>query len=95
MKIIAEFSLEPIGKGKSMKNEIAEVVKTIQSCGIKHEVNALSTTLEGEWDDVMACLKRCHDKVLTMGVERIATTLKLELRTDKQATIERQKRLAG
>ena len=36
MRIVAELSLEPIGSGPSMKNEISEAVKILKQCGLKH-----------------------------------------------------------
>jgi uncharacterized protein (TIGR00106 family) len=94
MRIVAELSLEPIGSGSSMKTEISEAVKILRQCGLKHEVHALSTTVEGEWEDVVGCVRRCHERLLQMGVPRVLSTLKIETRSDKPASMERQKHVA-
>lgn len=57
MKIIADFSLIPIGTSSiSMSEYICECAKIIQSRQsgkIKWSMHASGTELEGEYDDVM------------------------------------------
>ena len=46
------------------------------------------TNIEGEWDDVMAVVKKCHQIVHEMGAPRISTTIRLGTRVDKNQTME-------
>jgi len=46
------------------------------------------TNIEGEWDEVMAAVKKCHEVVHEMGAPRISTTIRLGTRTDKNQTME-------
>ena len=50
-------------------------------------MHAYGTNIEGEWDDVMAAVKRCHEVVHDMGAPRVSTTLKLGTRTDRAQTM--------
>ena len=43
--------------------------------------------MEGEWDEVMAALKLCHEKIHAMGSPRISTSIRLGTRTDREQTI--------
>ena len=51
--------------------------------GVTCTTHAYGTNLEGEWDDVMAALKSCHNLMHEMGVDRTHMTLKLGTRLDK------------
>jgi uncharacterized protein (TIGR00106 family) len=50
-------------------------------------MHAYGTNIEGEWDDVMAAVKRCHEVVHDMGAPRISTTIKLGTRNDRTQTM--------
>jgi len=51
-------------------------------------LHAYGTNIEGEWDEVFAAIKRCHEIVHQMGAPRITTTLKFGTRTDRVQTME-------
>lgn len=55
-----QFSLWPLGD-MYLKDEMKEVQEILDKSGLKYEMNAMSTTLKGEWDEVMSCIKQCHD----------------------------------
>ena len=38
---------------------------------------------EGEWDEVTAAIRRCHEKLHEMGAVRVATNVRISTRTDK------------
>ena len=48
---------------------------------------AYGTNIAGEWDQVMADIKRCHEVVHEMGASRISTTIKLGTRTDREQSM--------
>ena len=52
-----------------------------------HNGDGYGTNIEGEWDEVMAALKRCHEKIHAMGSPRISTSIRLGTRTDREQTI--------
>ena len=47
----------------------------------------MPTSISGEWDEVMAAIKRCHEVVHEMGAPRISTTMKLGTRTDREQSM--------
>jgi uncharacterized protein (TIGR00106 family) len=55
---------------------------------LKVRLHAYGTNIEGEWDDVMAAVKECHQVLHKMGVPRISSTIRLGTRTDREQTME-------
>lgn len=83
-----EFSVVPLGVGLSLSRYIAEVLKVLKKRGLKHEIHAMGTVVEGEWDEIFSVIRECHETLNKMGVERILTTVKIDDRRDKKTTIE-------
>ena len=88
MKVIVDFCLVPIGVGVSVSKYVAECEKILSEAGLKTQLHAYGTNIEGEWDEVFAAIKRCHERVHEMGAPRITTTIKLGTRTDRDQTME-------
>jgi uncharacterized protein (TIGR00106 family) len=88
MKVIVDFCLIPIGVGVSVSKYIAECEKILSEAGLKTQLHAYGTNIEGEWEDVFAAIKRCHERVHEMGAPRISSTIRLGTRTDREQTLE-------
>jgi uncharacterized protein (TIGR00106 family) len=88
MKVILDFSLVPIGVGVSLSKYVVECEKILQAAGLKTQLHANRTNVEGDWEDVFAAIRRCHERVHEMGAPRITTTIKLGTRIDRAETME-------
>lgn len=88
MKVIADLCVVPIGVGVSVSRYIAACGKVLEKAGLKTSLHAYGTNIEGEWDEVFAAIKRCHEVVHEMGAPRISTTIKLGTRTDRSQTMD-------
>ena len=77
----------PMGVGVSVSEYVVECHKILEKTGLNTQLHAYGTNVEGDWDDVMAAIKACHEKVHDMGAPRITTTLKLGTRTDRSQTM--------
>ena len=88
MKVIADLCVVPIGVGVSVSRHVAACARVLSEAGLKISLHAHGTNVEGEWDEVLAAVKRCHQVVHEMGAPRISTTLKLGTRTDRAQTME-------
>ena len=84
MKVIADLTVVPIGVGVSVSKYVAACEKIISEAGLEHTLHAYGTNIEGEWNSVLAAVKRCHEVVHEMGAPRISTTIKLGTRTDRE-----------
>ncbi|WP_250463249.1 MTH1187 family thiamine-binding protein [Microbulbifer litoralis] len=88
MKVHADLCVIPIGAGVSVGEYIAECQKVLEEAGLSHHMHAYGTNIEGEWDAVMAAVKRCHERVHALGAPRISTSLKLGTRTDREQSLQ-------
>ena len=87
MHVILDLCLVPLGVGVSVSPYVAECHRVLQEAGLKSQLHAYGTNIEGEWDAVMAAVKRCHERVHALGAPRITTTIKLGTRTDRNQTM--------
>jgi len=55
-----------------------------QNEGLNYELGANGTAIEGDWDKVFDCIKKCHKTIHSKGAPRIYTTMKVNTRTDKE-----------
>lgn len=83
MKTILEFTIIPIGVGVSLSEYVAACERILAETDLTYELHANGTNVEGEWDDVMAAIKRCHETLHKMGAPRIANIVKIGTRIDK------------
>jgi uncharacterized protein (TIGR00106 family) len=88
MNVIVDLCVVPLGVGVSVSKYVAACERVLDQAGLKKQLHAYGTNIEGEWDTVFAAIKRCHDVVHEMGAPRISTTIKLGTRTDRQQTME-------
>ena len=86
--MIIELSVIPIGVGTSLSNYVACVMKVIKESGLKYESHSMATNIECDWEDITPLVKKCHDELKKMGVERISTTVRISERDDKPYTME-------
>ena len=87
MNVILEFTVIPLGVGVSLSLYVAACEKILKEAGLHYELHANGTNVEGEWDEVFAAIKRCHETIHAMGAPRISTTIKVGTRTDKMQTM--------
>ena len=88
MKVLIDLCIVPIGVGVSLSRYIAACQKVLTEAGLETALHSYGTNIEGEWDEVFAAVKRCHEVVHDMGAPRITTTIKLGTRTDRIQTME-------
>ncbi|CCQ55380.1 MTH1187 family thiamine-binding protein [Crocosphaera watsonii] len=87
MKVIADICVIPIGVGVSVSEYVAVCQTIFTEANLNPQLHGYGTNVEGEWDEVMAALKLCHEKIHAMGSPRISTSIRLGTRTDREQTI--------
>jgi uncharacterized protein (TIGR00106 family) len=88
VKVIADLCVVPLGVGVSVSKYVAACARILAEAGLKTHVHAYGTNIEGEWDAVVAAVRRCHEVVHAMGAPRISTTLRIGTRTDRDQSME-------
>jgi uncharacterized protein (TIGR00106 family) len=88
MKVIAEFTVIPIGVGVSLSEYVAACERVLAKTGLNYELHANGTNLEGEWEEVMDAIKRCHETLHGMGVPRLSTIVMIGTRIDRDQNMD-------
>jgi uncharacterized protein (TIGR00106 family) len=93
--LLVAFSVTPIGTGEAVGEAVAEAVRVVRDSGLPNRTDAMFTTIEGEWDEVLAVVKRAVDAVAAQA-PRVSLVLKADVRpgvtgalTAKVETVER------
>ncbi len=89
MSVLAEFSVVPLGTGESISPRVARVLRIVMDSGVRYKANPMGTVLEGEWDEVMAVIRKCHAE-MRKDSERVLTSIIIDDRKGKENRIERK-----
>tara|TARA_B100000029_G_C16834642_1_gene689329 strand:+ start:55 stop:363 length:309 start_codon:yes stop_codon:yes gene_type:complete len=79
-----DLCLIPLGVGISLSPYLAICKEIIEATGLDYEIGPNGTAIEGEWDQVFACVKACHEAVHENGTPRIYATVKVNTRIDRK-----------
>ncbi|HHE54455.1 MAG TPA: MTH1187 family thiamine-binding protein [Caldithrix abyssi] len=85
--VLIEFSMFPLDKGESLSSYVARILDIIDQSGIPYRLNPMGTVLEGDYDEVMAVVRKCF-KALEKDCNRISMTLKMDYRKTDQSRLE-------
>jgi uncharacterized protein (TIGR00106 family) len=93
--MLIAFSVTPLGVGEGVGEIVAEAVRVVRASGLPNQTDSMFTTIEGDWDEVMAVVKDAVDAVAARA-PRVSLVLKADVRpgvtdglTSKVETIER------
>lgn len=75
--MVAEFSIVPVGTGEELKELVAKALKIVENSELDYQVTSMGTIVEGDWDEVMALIKKCHDEVKKHS-ERVVTNVVID-----------------
>jgi uncharacterized protein (TIGR00106 family) len=75
--MLVELSVIPVGTDKSLSDEIAKVLKVVDASGLPYRFTPAGTCIEGDWDEVMALVKQCHDRIRQES-SHVITVVKIE-----------------
>ena len=84
--MIVNFTIVPIGKDSSLSAKVAEVLKIVSDSGVSYKLHSMGTILEGEWDEIMRLIKKCHKKILKDS-DRVLTTITIDDRKGRTGRI--------
>jgi uncharacterized protein (TIGR00106 family) len=97
--MLVAFSVTPLGVGDAVGEYVADAVRVVRESGLPNHTDAMFTTVEGDWDEVMAVVKQAIDAVAAKA-PRVSVVLKADIRpgatgalTAKMESLERH--LAG
>ena len=79
--MLLAFSVAPTTGDEtgSVAAAVAEAVRIVRESGLPHETTSMLTTIEGEWDEVFAVVKRATDAVVAVS-PRVGLVIKADIR---------------
>ncbi len=89
--IVAEFSITPV-MGDDLRPYVDVAVDEVKKSGLKYEVEAMGTTIEGDVDQVFEVVKRAHNAVKQRGADRVLTELRID---DRRTGVTIQQEVEG
>jgi uncharacterized protein (TIGR00106 family) len=81
--MLAQFSIVPLGKGESLSQYVAAIVKEVEKSGLDYRLTAMATIVEGPADEVFALIQKCHRKAKGFA-PRVLTTIVIDDRKGAQ-----------
>ena len=87
MNTLVAVAIAPFGQGEELSQYVAEVVEVIRASGLKNRTYSMFTEIEGEWDEVMDCIKRATFVLAQRGI-RTEVVLKADIRPGFENTME-------
>ena len=79
MNVLVAVCIAPCGIGDEFAPYVAPVIQIIRESGLKNRTNSMFTEIEGEWDDVMAVVKKATFYLAEQGL-RTEVILKADIR---------------
>ncbi|MEO6944251.1 MAG: thiamine-binding protein [Lacisediminihabitans sp.] len=80
--MLVAFSVAPSGgphDGDSVHDAVAAAVKVVRDSGLPNHTDSMFTTIEGDWDEVFAVVRKATDAVGAFG-SRVSLVLKADIR---------------
>ena len=87
--VLLEFSLYPTDKGESVSDFARRNLEIIDESGLPYKLGPMGTCLEGEYDEVMAVVKQCFDR-MAEDCARVACQIKIDYRAGHADRLEAQ-----
>lgn len=75
--MLMELSVLPLGRGRSISADLADLVKMIDATGLDYRLTPTGTIIEGNWEQLMDIAKKCHSNMRTK-TERVITLMKVD-----------------
>ena len=75
--MLASFAVVPMGVQEGVKDLVAEALAIVDASGLPYQLGAMHTTIEGDADEVMDVILRCHRKVLELA-PRVLTSITID-----------------
>jgi uncharacterized protein (TIGR00106 family) len=85
--VLLEFSLYPTDKGASVSDYVKRNLEIIDDSGLPYKLGPMGTCLEGEYDEVMAVVKKCFDR-MSADCGRVACQIKIDYREGRSGRLD-------
>lgn len=89
-RVIAEFSIHPIGEGTTVSRYVRAALAELKNAeGLRLQVTPMATVIEAErLSNILSAVQRAHESLFRMGAGRVDFTLRVDDRRDKKRRME-------
>ena len=87
---MAEIFITPLGTGESTIREfIRALVPPVEASGLRYQLTAMGTLVEGPLDQVLALVRDLHTRTfdVAQGTDRVVTHVRLDERRGEPLTL--------
>ncbi len=95
--IVAELSILPVGTGRTgVSDYVKAAIGALKQADVRIVPRAMATEIEAkDLETLLFAVKLAHEAVVAKGAKRVVTTLRIDHRLDKEASIESKLRSIG
>jgi uncharacterized protein (TIGR00106 family) len=87
MSAILDLSIFPLDKGESLSPYVARALRIIRESGLPYVFSPMSTSIEGELDELFALVSRCQAE-LRKDCHRIHLAMRVDWRDGPGGRLE-------
>ncbi|WP_459501729.1 MTH1187 family thiamine-binding protein [Bacillus sp. C1] len=90
---IVDVSIIPVGTSNpSVSEYVAGVQKVLEKNAdrVKYQLTPMNTVIEGDLPVLLEVIQQMHEVPYTKGAKRVATTIRIDDRRDKESTMEKK-----
>lgn len=85
--MLASFAVVPMGTEGGVKHLVAEVLAIVDASKLSYKLGAMSTAIEGDSEQVMDVIMRCHRRMLELA-PRVLTSITIDERKGATGRLE-------
>ena len=75
---VAVMPLRPYANEDQAYKIVDACIELVEKSGLKYEMGAMSTTFEGEFDEVFELIKKMHKLPFELNCERVITVARVD-----------------
>lgn len=94
--VFVEVAIDPIGTASTSESDfIASAERVLmhavsQGVDVNFKIGPMSTTLEGEFYQMLSLIAQMHEASFEEGAKRVISTIRIDDRRDKQTDLQHQ-----
>jgi len=78
--MLAQFTIYPTDESHFSK-DVAQMMEILENAGVEYRLGPLATAVEGNWEQVISGIRRCHE-AMRQEHPRVITTITIDDRQD-------------
>ncbi|MBE6182903.1 MTH1187 family thiamine-binding protein [Heyndrickxia ginsengihumi] len=87
-QVTVSFSVVPHVTSDDLYGVVDKAIEVVQKSGVRYEVGAMETTMEGDLDELLSIIKQAQDACTEAGAIEVITTVKIHYRPTTGVTID-------